>query len=79
MIFKLTNGEEVCFRGNSEAAKFIFLVMPFKGLRFAGEKPTITVTPQVKKYIQIAEKIKTRREERNKRIEVQDFDDDIPF
>lgn len=79
MYFELTNGEQVNLRGNTEAAKFVMLVMPRKGLKFVGNKPTIKITPEVRKLMLIDEKLYARQQARNAEIDRQCFDDDIPF
>lgn len=86
MYFKLTNGESVNLRSNVEAAKFVYLVMPFKNLKFEGDnKPKIVITGPVLKIIRLYDKLVERAKahdraiERMTRIMTQEFDDDIPF
>lgn len=81
MYFNLTNGKSVMFHGNTSAARFIYLAMPFQGLRFKEdeEKPKIKMTPEVREIIRISEKFRERRRQAALEIERQCFDDDIPF
>lgn len=81
MYYNLTNGKSVMFRGNSDAARFIYLAMPFQGLAFVEgeEKPKIKMTPEVRKIMEISRKFQERRKQIALAIERQCFDDDIPF
>ncbi|WAX14198.1 hypothetical protein ECO319P1_00039 [Escherichia phage ECO319P1] len=81
MHFELSNGDSVELRGNSQAARFIYLAMPFQGLQFAEgqEKPRITMTPEVKAIIRLSEKFRARLIERALKVEDLFQDEDIPF
>ncbi|QQK87973.1 hypothetical protein pSalSNUABM01_104 [Salmonella phage pSal-SNUABM-01] len=85
MYYKLSNGDRVCLRSNVEAAKFVYLVMPFKGLRFIGdEKPHITVNADVRRILTIYDKMCFRQNMRDREIEriaksLVGFDDKPPF
>ncbi|QQG33695.1 hypothetical protein PQC34_gp039 [Cronobacter phage A24] len=82
MHFELSNGDSVELRGNSQAARFIYLAMPFQGLTFAEgqEKPRITMTPEVRAIIRLSETFRAKMMERAMRLERElGFDDDIPF
>lgn len=81
MYFELSNGDGVELRGNSQAARFIYLAMPFQGLRFADgqEKPRLTMTPEVKTIMRLSEKFRARQVERALKIEDFFQDEDIPF
>lgn len=81
MYFELSNGDCVQLRGNSQAARFIYLAMPFQGLQFAKgqEKPRITMTPEVRSIIRMSEMFRSRLIERAKKIDDLFQDDDIPF
>lgn len=81
MYFELSNGEGVELRGNTQAARFIYLAMPFQGLQFAEgqDKPRITMTPEVRSIIRMSEKFRARLIERARQVEDLFQDDDIPF
>jgi len=81
VYFELSNGDSVELRGNSQAARFIYLAMPFQGLTFAEgqEKPRITMTPEVRNIIRLSEKFRARLIERALKIEDFFQDEDIPF
>ena len=85
MYYKLNNGDRVCLRTNVEAAKFVYLVMPFKGLRFIDDvKPTITINDDVRRVISIYDKMCFRAQMRDREIEriaksMVSFNDKIPF
>lgn len=90
MYYNLDDGNQVNLRGNVEAAKFVYLVMPFKGLSFVGERPHITVNADVRKIIGIHNIMVKRREEYDRKVnEIMvnlimgpsfvELDDDIPF
>lgn len=81
MHFELSNGDSVELRGNSQAARFVYLAMPFQGLTFAEgqEKPRITMTTEVKHIIRLSETFRTRLIERAERLDDFFQDEDIPF
>lgn len=60
MYYKLSNGDQVNFQSNLEAAKFIYLVMPFKKLTFLGVKPHVTMTDEVRVLMKVYNKILTK-------------------
>lgn len=70
MYYKLSNGDRVNLSSNIEAAKFVYLVMPFKGLRFVGaEKPNITVNADVQRILRIYNKMCFYQDLRDREIE----------
>ncbi|AEK82013.1 hypothetical protein [Salmonella phage 7-11] len=85
MYYKLSNGDRVCLRTNLEAAKFVYLVMPFRRLHFIDDvKPKITIDDKVRKVIEIYDKMCFRQQMRDREIEriaqsMIGFDDKIPF
>lgn len=85
MYYKLSNGDRVCLRSNVEAAKFVYLVMPFKGLRFVGDdKPHITVNEDVRRVLRIYDKMCFQQDLRDREVEriaksLVEFNDSIPF
>lgn len=76
MLYKLSNGKEVNLATNTDVAKFIYLVMPYKNLYFVEDKPKLVITDLVTQIIQHAETV--RRIVRKR--EMDNFDwDKIPF
>ncbi|WHS68340.1 hypothetical protein [Lundtoftevirus Lu221] len=86
MYYKLTNGEEVNLRNNTEVAKFIYLVAPFKRLKFAEgvAVPHVTVTKEVSNILQIHNKLMNRKLKKHQElidaiVFGEDYDDECPF
>ena len=86
MYYKLTNGEEVNLRNNTEVAKFIYLVAPFKRLKFAEgvAVPHVTVTKEVSNILQVHNKLMNRKLEKHQElidaiVFGEDYDDECPF
>lgn len=86
MYYKLSNGGEVNLRNNTEVAKFIYLVAPFKRLKFAEgvAVPHVTVTPAVSNILRIHNKITNRILAKHRAyidsiMADEDYDDECPF
>ena len=86
MYYKLTNGEEVNLRNNTEVAKFIYLVAPFKRLKFAESVavPHVTVTKEVSNILQVHNKLMNRKLKKHQElidaiVFGEDYDDACPF
>ncbi|UIW10522.1 hypothetical protein PQC38_gp046 [Aeromonas phage BUCT695] len=83
MRFKLTNGEYITFNQNIDAVKFVLFAMPFHGLEFDGQKPSINMNDQVRKLMQVADIFEERRRKRlielQSIVDAQCYDDHIPF
>ena len=86
MYYKLTNGEEVNLRNNTEVAKFIYLVAPFKRLKFAEgvAVPHVTVTKEVSNILQVHNKLMNRKLKKHQElidaiVFGEDYDDACPF
>lgn len=86
MYYKLTNGEEVNLRNNTEVAKFIYLVAPFKRLKFAEGVaiPHVTVTKEVSNILQVHNKLMNRKLKKHQElidaiVFGEDYDDACPF
>lgn len=81
MHFELSDGRSVDLKSNNQAAKFIYLAMPFQGLYFkeGQEKPRLIMTPDVKAIIRLSEKFRARLIERALKVEDLFQDEDIPF
>ena len=80
MFYKLTNGETVNLRSNIEAAKFIYLVMPFKKLRFEGSvKPHITMNADVARIMKVYSRMLMKNGTKSEPRTGLPFDDKIPF
>lgn len=86
MYYKLTNGEEVNLRNNTEVAKFIYLVAPFKRLKFAEgvAVPHVTVTKEVSNILQVHNKLMNRKLKKHQElidaiVLGEDYDDACPF
>lgn len=86
MYYKLTNGEEVNLRNNTEVAKFIYLVAPFKRLKFAEgvAVPHVTVTKEVSNILQVHNKLMNRKLKKHQElidaiVFGEDYDDECPF
>lgn len=81
MIYPLSDGGEINLRSNTEAAKFILLVMPFKGLTFSGNvKPHIKSTPDVLKFAKVAAEMhKVRKKKADKIGSGSFYDSEVPF
>ena len=81
MFYKLTNGESVNLRSNIEAAKFVYLVMPFKKLRFdeATGKPHITMNADVNRIMRVYSRMLVKNSRTTTSEDDVPFDDKIPF
>ncbi|WKV17136.1 hypothetical protein [Salmonella phage PKM.Hi.22.6] len=86
MYYKLTNGEEVNLRNNTEVAKFVYLVAPFKRLKFAEgvAVPHVTVTKEVSNILQVHNKLMKKKLAKHQAfidslVYGEDYDDESPF
>lgn len=62
MNYMLSNGEEITFQRNVDVAKFMYITSPRFGLTIVGpNKPSLVMTPEVKKIYCVAEKLRYKR------------------
>ena len=84
MLYDLSNGCQIRLKDQVEVAKFVFFVSPRDGV-YLVNKPTIILTPEIEKLMDIRERISNNiAREKDRKLEAlidnfPDFDDDIPF
>lgn len=81
MHYQLSNGKSVELKSNLQAARFVYLAMPFQGLFFkwGQEKPHIIMTPDVLKIIALSERFRDHRVRAAIAFDKKFSDEDIPF
>lgn len=78
MTYEMSDGSTIVLSTNKNIAEYIYLVMPYKNVKFVGEKPKLVIDKHVTEIIKHSEYV--RRVVRKKEMMDDDLDwDKIPF
>lgn len=59
MTYEMSDGSSIVLSTNKDIAKFIYLVMPYKQLKFKGDKPKLVINKHVTEIIQHSEFVRS--------------------